>query len=135
MINSYSNTTRTLATNAPIIFDTNRITTGCTVTHTEGTPSFKLNRAGYYFVNFNCDISGATGDVGVQLLSNDISIPGAEASTTLAATTDTSNLNFSTIVKVLPSCSVIDNLQTLNFINTGLEATFTNVNVVITKLC
>ena len=135
MINSYSTTSRTIAAEGVITFDANRIITGCTVIHTEGTPSFKLNNSGYYFVNFNCDVSGATGDVTVQLLTNGIAVPGAEGPTTLTAATDTANLSFSTIIKVLPSCSAIDNLQTLTFNNAGLEATFTNVNVVITKLC
>ena len=135
MINSYSTTSRTIETESAITFDVNRIITGCTVTHIEGTPSFKLNKSGYYFVNFNCDVSGAAGDVVVQLLSNGNAVPGAEGTSTLAAATDNVNLSFSSIIKVLPSCSAIDNLQTLTFNNAGLEATFTNVNVVITKLC
>lgn len=135
MINSYSTTSRTIETDSAITFDVNRIITGCTVTHIEGTPSFKLNKSGYYFVNFNCDISGAAGDVVVQLLSNGNAVPGAEGTSTLAAATDSVNLSFSSIIKVLPSCFAIDNLQTLTFNNAGLEATFTNVNVVITKLC
>ena len=135
MINSYSNNSQTITTEGTITFDTNRILTGCTITHIEGSPSFKLNRPGYYYVNFNGDVTGATGEVGVQLLSNSSSIIGAEGSTSLAAATDVGNISFSTLIKVLPSCAVIDNLQTLNFINSGAEATFTNVNVVITKLC
>jgi hypothetical protein len=109
--------------------------TGCTVTHVEGSPSFKLNRPGYYYVNFNSNVTGATGAVEVQLLSNNNPIAGAEGSTTLGAITDVGNISFSTIIKVLPSCAVIDNLQTLNLTNSGVEATFTNVNIVITKLC
>lgn len=135
MINSYSTTSRIIETESAITFDVNRIITGCTVTHIEGTPSFKLNKSGYYFVNFNCDVSGAAGDVVVQLLSNGNAVPGAEGTSTLAAATDSTNLSFSSIIKILPSCSAIDNLQTLTFNNAGLEATFTNVNVVITKLC
>lgn len=135
MINSYINTSKIVASEGVITFDINRVLTGCTVTHVEGTPSFKLNKPGYYFVSFNADVSGATGEVVVQLLSNETSIPGAEGSVSLAAVTDVSNLNFSTIVKVLPSCAVIDNLQTLTFLNAGVDATFTNANVVITKLC
>ena len=135
MINSYSNNSQTITTEGTIAFDTNRILTGCTVTHVEGSPSFKLNRPGYYYVNFNGNVTGATGEVGVQLLSNEASILGAEGSVSLGAVTDVGNISFSTIIKVLPSCAVIDNLQTLNFINSGVDATFTNVNVVITKLC
>ena len=135
MISSYSGVTQTVAADGTLVFNTNRVLTGCTVTHVEGTPSFKLNRCGYYYITFNTDVSGATGDVTVQLLSNGTTVGGAEGTMTLAAATDTGNISFSTIIKVLPSCSVIDNLQTLTFINSGIDATFTNANVIITKLC
>lgn len=135
MLNSYSITPKIVEVGGSVPFDVNRILTGCTITHLEGTPSFKLNKCGYYFVSFNADVTGAAGDVTVQLVSNGEVVPAAEATVTLAAATDTANVSFSTIVKVLPSCAVIDNLQTLSFSNTGLEATYDNVNVVITKLC
>ena len=135
MISSYGNNSKTIASEGAVTFDVNRIVTGCTITHAEGTPSFKLNKPGYYFVIFNGDVTGATGDVVIQLTSNGVAIPGSEATTTLGANTDTANISFSSIIKVLPSCTVIDNLQTLVFVNAGVEATFTNVNVIITKLC
>lgn len=135
MISSYGNNSQTIASEGAVTFDVNRIVTGCTITHAEGTPSFKLNKPGYYFVIFNGDVTGATGDVVIQLTSNGVVIPGSEATTTLGANTDTANISFSSIIKVLPSCAVIDNLQTLVFVNAGVEATFTNVNVIITKLC
>ena len=135
MINSYSITPKIVEVGGSVSFDVNRILTGCTITHTEGTPSFKLNKSGYYFVSFNTDVTGATGDVTVQLLSNGVAVPAAEATTSLAAATDTANVSFSTIIKVLPSCTMIDNLQTLTLSNTGLEATYSNINIVITKLC
>ena len=135
MISSYGNNSKTIASEGAVTFDVNRIVTGCTITHAEGTPSFKLNKPGYYFVIFNGDVTGATGDVVIQLTSNGVAIPGSEATTTLGANTDTANISFSSIIKVLPSCAVIDNLQTLVFVNAGVEATFTNVNVIITKLC
>lgn len=135
MISSYGNNSQIIASEGAVTFDVNRIVTGCTITHAEGTPSFKLNKPGYYFVIFNGDVTGATGDVVIQLTSNGVIIPGSEATTTLGANTDTANISFSSIIKVLPSCAVIDNLQTLVFVNAGVEATFTNVNVIITKLC
>ena len=135
MISSYGNNSKTIASEGAVTFDVNRIVTGCTIIHAEGTPSFKLNKPGYYFVIFNGDVTGATGDVVIQLTSNGVAIPGSEATTTLGANTDTANISFSSIIKVLPSCTVIDNLQTLVFVNAGVEATFTNVNVIITKLC
>lgn len=64
-----------------------------------------------------------------------MAVPAAEATISLAAVTDIANVSFSTIIKVLPSCTIIDNLQTLTLSNTGLEATYSNINIVITKLC
>lgn len=135
MINSYSIVPKTVLVEGEIPFDVNRILTGCTITHTEGTPSFKLNKPGYYFVSFNADVTGATGTVSAQLLSNAVVVPAAEGTSTLGAVTDVANISFSTIVKVLPSCAMIDNAQTLTVSNVGVEATYDNVNIVITKLC
>ena len=45
------------------------------------------------------------------------------------------NLAFSTIIKVPPSCCAIDNAVSLTLVNTGVAATYTNVNINITKLC
>ena len=137
MINSYINSSKTLTTNTLLSFDINNILTGCTVTHVEGTPTFKLNKPGYYFVTFNGDAAGsaaAAGDITIQMLANGVEVPGATATET-AAEGSTVNLSFSRIVKVLPSCCSIDNSQTLTFSNTGVGAIFSDANVVITKLC
>lgn len=135
MINSYTITTQTVGVNAPIEFNVNKILTGCTVQHAEGTPTFTLTKPGYYFVSFNGVATGVTGQVDVQLFKNATEVPGTLASSTLAETTDTENLSFSTIIRVLPSCCVIDNTVKLQVINTGIEATFSTVNINITKLC
>lgn len=63
---------------------------------------------------------------------------GAGALTTAASTTaltDIKSLSFSTIIQVKPSCCAVDNNVNLTLVNTGVPATFSNVNVVITKLC
>ena len=44
MINSYSNVSKTFNANEVLTFTNNKILTGCTVTHTEGTGEFILNR-------------------------------------------------------------------------------------------
>lgn len=136
MINSYTNSPQTIDTNSTINFEINKILTGCTIVHSEGAPSFKLTKPGFYFLNFNGDVEGtAAGDITVELQSNNVPVPGAEATTTVAATSVVNNIGFSTIIKILPSCCSIDNTQILTFLNSGIEAIFNNVNVVITKLC
>ena len=135
MISSYTSTSQTLLTNALINFNINAVETGCTVTHAEGTPTFSLNRPGLYYVAFNADaLPTAAGDLVVQLRSNNELVPSAIATTT-GTTTSTENLSFSRIIQVKPSCCSIDNSVNLSVINSGIGATYSNANIVITKLC
>ena len=135
MISSYTSTSQTLLTNALINFNINAVETGCTVTHAEGTPTFSLNRPGLYYVAFNADaLPTAAGDLVIQLRSNNKLVPGAIATTT-GTTTSTESLSFSRIIQVKPSCCSIDNSVNLTVINSGVGATYSNANIVITKLC
>lgn len=136
MISSYTNISQTIQPNTTINFNTNRISTGCTVQHNEGTPTFTLAKQGYYYITFNAVATAATaGEITVQLINGSEVIPGATSSVTLAAADDVISLGFASIVKVPPSCCAIDNTAKLTVQNTGIEATFTNVNINITKLC
>lgn len=47
---------------------------------------------------------------------------------------DVRSLAFSKLIQVKPSCCAVNNTTNLTFNNAGLAATFTNVNVVITKV-
>jgi hypothetical protein len=135
MISSYSITSQAVAADGTLNFDTTRVLTGCTVKHADGTPTFTLTKPGYYFVTFDGVISGTTaGTVTVELLNGADAVPAALASTTVAAD-DVATLNFTTIVRVLPSCPSIDNTTKLSVANTGVATTFTTANINITKLC
>ena len=137
MIDSYSNTSQAIAVDAAIPFEINSICTGRTATHTAGSTTFSLNKPGFYYVTFNgiAAITGATaGDITVQLFNNGKAVPGAITSSTSSAATDVQNLSFSKLFQVHPSCCAINNTTNLTFNNIGLAATFTNVNVVITKV-
>jgi hypothetical protein len=135
MISSYNNTTQEVAINGLLTFTTDRILTGCTVTRNG--PTFQLNKPGYYYVTFNADGAATTaaGDIIVVLQNNGIAVPGAIATQTVAAADDAVNLAFATIVRVPPSCCAVDNTANLTLVNTGVAATYTNVNINITKLC
>ncbi len=136
MINSYNNTTQTVLTNGTLTFTADRVKTGCTVTHTAGSTTFSLNKPGYYFVTFNAD--GATtateGNVVLSLQNNGTAVPGAIATFYSAAAVNVGNLNFSTIIQVRPACCAVSNATNLTVVNTGVGATLTNANIVITKL-
>lgn len=79
MIDSYTNTSQTIASEGLLSFATNDILTGCTVMHSAGTTSFTLRKPGFYFISFTGtgSVSGATaGTITVNLLKNGNSVPG-----------------------------------------------------------
>lgn len=135
MISSYNNTTQEVAINGLLTFTTDRILTGCTATRNGQT--FQLNKPGYYYVTFNADGAATTavGDIVVVLQNNGIAVPGAIATFTTTVADDATNLAFSTIIRVPPSCCAVDNTANLTLVNTGVATTYTNVNINITKLC
>lgn len=68
----------------------------------------------------------AAGAVSIALLLNGVAIPGATASTTITtATTEVRSLSFHTILRTF-NCSASD---TLTVVNTGVDATFSNIAV------
>jgi hypothetical protein len=135
MISSYNNTSQDVAINGLLTFTTDRILTGCTATRNGQT--FQLNKPGYYYVTFNADGAATTavGDIVVVLQNNGVAVPGAIATFTTTVADDATNLAFSTIIRVPPSCCAVDNTANLTLVNTGVAATYTNVNINITKLC
>jgi len=137
MLDTYTNTDQTLITGAPLVFNTNRILTGCTVTHSAGTTSINLNKPGIYIVHFNADAaeSGTAGVITVQLFVNGLLYPAAEASEDSTATTDIVNMDFETAVCVTREHCACGNSVSLTFVDTGVGAVFSNVEVVITKIC
>ena len=135
MISSYNNTSQEVAINGLLTFTTDRILTGCTATRNGQT--FQLNKPGYYYVTFNADGAATTavGDIIVVLQNNGVAVPGAIATFTTTVADDATNLAFSTIIRVPPSCCAVDKTANLTLVNTGVAATYTNVNINITKLC
>ena len=135
MISSYNNTSQEVVINGLLTFTTDRILTGCTATRNGQT--FQLNKPGYYYVTFNADGAATTavGDIVVVLQNNGVAVPGAIATFTTTVADDATNLAFSTIIRVPPSCCAVDNTANLTLVNTGVATTYTNVNINITKLC
>ena len=135
MISSYNNTSQEVAINGLLTFTTDRILTGCTATRNGQT--FQLNKPGYYYVTFNADGAATTavGDIIVVLQNNGVAVPGAIATFTTTVADDATNLAFSTVIRVPPSCCAVDNTANLTLVNTGVATTYTNVNINITKLC
>lgn len=136
MISSYNATTQTVDAGAAYVFDTNRIVTGCTVGHVAGASTITLNKPGYYYVTFNTTFTTtATGEVTVELQNGGTAVPGANGTVTIASVGDTNSIAFATIIRVLPSCCMVDNTAKLTFVATGIALDATTANVNITKLC
>lgn len=135
MISSYNTTTQAVATGDLLTFTTDRILTGCTATRNGQT--FQLNKPGYYYVTFNAIAAATTtvGELTVELQNNGVVVPGAVSTYTTTTAGDNASYAFSTIIRVPPSCCAVDNTARLTVVNSGVDATYTNVNINITKLC
>ena len=135
MISSYNTTTQAVATGDLLTFTTDRILTGCTATRNGQT--FQLNKPGYYYVTFNAIAAATTtvGELTVELQNNGVVVPGAVSTYTTTTAGDNASYAFSTIIRVPPSCCAVDNTARLTLVNSGVDATYTNVNINITKLC
>lgn len=111
----------------------------CVKTFDVTSNSVALQETGMYLVDVNATFTAeAAGDVTIQLYENGIAIPGALATETITTpTTEARSISFSYIVSV--DCGCILNNQTvlskvLSLVNTGVEATFSNVVVNIVKV-
>lgn len=138
MLDTYTPTSQTISADTPINFDIVRHCTCCKIQHTTGTPTITLRVPGYYFVSFNAVASATdttTDPIVVQLTNNGVSVPGGTTSALSAAADTPVSLSFTTVVKVLPSCCAIDNTTSLQIVNSGIEALFTNVELVVRRAC
>lgn len=136
VFDAYTKTDQTIVTGSPLVFNTNRVRVGRSITHPAGSSTFSLNCPGVYEVHFNGDAaeSGTAGDITVQLFVNGVLQPGAEATESSTAITDIANMDFTTLVCVTPNSFCCGNSVSLTFVDTGVGAVFSNVEVVIEKL-
>ena len=135
MLNTYTITPQTLITDEEIKFDVNSILTGCTTTHVVETGVINLNKPGFYFITFNGVVTTEEIEpVEVTMYKGSQAVPGAVASANnTSGDIPYFSLSFSTIVRVKPCCC--KQPTQITFKNSGVNATYDNVNVVVTKLC
>ena len=101
MLRTYSKNITATTGNA-IVFNTNKILTGKTVSHSAGSSSIVVNSPGYYEVNLDLSASTATaGLVTIQLYADGVAIPDAVIITNLAANSNVDS-SFSTIIRATP---------------------------------
>lgn len=115
-----------------IEFDINRVHTGVSISHAEGSGVIHLNSAGLYLVTFDGDfVIGTSGAVTVQLLRNGVIVPGAE-NTAQAVANVPYGVHFTTLINVLPSCCAVDNKAALQ-IQVSAIGTFNNASLTVVK--
>lgn len=109
---------------ADIPFNNIVIEKGCTA-NLAAPSSIELNKKGVYMVSFD----GVTGtSTTVQLYKNGVALPQAQSTGT--------NVSFTTLVQVpfCNDCSCATSPTVLRVVN-ETAGTFTNANIVVTKVC
>lgn len=103
----------TVEANDFVVFDINRVHTGVSIAHSEGSTVVRLNSAGLYLVSFDGDYTiGTAGSANVILLNNGVPVAGVQ-DTVSGTTAVPRGLHFTTVIEVKPSCCMVDNTAAL----------------------
>lgn len=116
----------TVPANTSVPFNNVTLEKGCTA-NLQSVNTIQLNKCGVYYVNV--DASSATAST-IQLFKDGVALPQAQSTGTAS--------NFTCLVQVDKnnSCCACSSPVTLQVKNpTTASETFTDVNVVVTKLC
>lgn len=133
-LNTSNSAPQPVPINGLVTFANNNISTGCAISHTQGSSTVVLEKAGLYKVDFDANILGTVaGVVTLQLLNNNVAVAGALGSETVAVGA-TNNVSFSTLVRVNPSCRCVKNTSSLQVQLQTTAATLTNVNLTAVKI-
>ena len=122
---------QTVTTNNPVLFATDRLSSGSCIQHTAGTSAFTLACPGVYLVEYNANVAVATGTnvaVSMALLSGGAVIPGSESASTVGATGQLESLSAATIVTV--PCGTTGNISLSNTSAGSVNVTNANIRIV-----
>lgn len=138
MLETYSQNI-TVNANTAIPFNSVSIQKGCTATKSD-TSTIQLNKCGVYMIEFDASASAsgtATGNIIVQMSKDNVLQAQALTEANSTATTDIESMSFTTLVQVSEnnSCKCCASPTVISFMNTGIEATFVQANVTVTKIC
>lgn len=134
-VSAWNTSSQTLTTNEALnLADSKK--TGCSIKFSSGSSSITLLKPGLYYISVTASAleSGTAGDITIQLTKNGKPVTGALSSANSATTTDLVNLSFGKLIGVGSGCPFNADTTTLRILNTGVGATFSNVNVNIFKL-
>lgn len=122
-----------LAVGDVLEFNQNNVWTGRSIWHNGGA-SIRLLKAGLYLVTVDADVLGtAAGPVTLQLLNNNVAVPGAQATFTAVAAT-TEHVSFSTLIHLPLSCCTYSTTSDNLTVSISAAATVTNAHIVVAKL-
>lgn len=138
MVQAYS-TNITVAANTAVPLNVVTLQKGCSAT-TSGASTISLNKAGIYMVSVNASgaVNGTADNISLQLFVDGVANPAAISTTNSTATTDTESVDFVTLVQVKETdrpCCCATAPTTLTVRNVGAAATWSIVNIVVTKVC
>ena len=122
---------QTVTSNSPVLFATDRLSSGNCIQHTAGTSAFTLSCPGVYLVEYNANVAVATGTnvaVSMALLSGGAVIPGSESASTVGATGQLESLSAATIVTV--PCGTTGNISLSNTSAGSVNVTNANIRIV-----
>ena len=122
---------QTVTSNSPVLFATDRLSSGSCIQHTAGTSAFTLACPGVYLVEYNANVAVATGTnvaVSMALLSGGAVIPGSESASTVGATGQLESLSAATIVTV--PCGTTGNISLSNTSAGSVDVTNANIRIV-----
>lgn len=136
MIEVYSKNV-TVAADANIPLTTVSLLKG-TSTELLGTSTIQLNKCGIYQVTVTGSVIGsAAGVVTVQLEQNGFAIPEAISTVTAADATSLNPIGFSTLIQVPNNNNIncpCSTTTSINLRNTGIAATYSTIDVVVTRI-
>ena len=130
-LNAVNDPEQTVASGSPVLFATDRGSSGNCIQHTAGTSNFTLNCPGVYLVEYNANASVAGGTnvaVSLSLLSGGVIVPGTQSAETVDATSQTASLSASTIITV--PCGTTGSIALSNTSAGSVNLTNANIRIV-----
>lgn len=113
----------------PLIFNTNQVQAGTSITHTAGTGVFSIVRSGIYQILYSVTATDAAAHktVTVELRNTGVSIPGSRTSGSTPMSTGTASLSASIILNVTGTASI-------SLVSVTADSTFTNASIQLIRL-
>lgn len=134
-LNTVTTTTTSVEVNNVIPLNTNNIIVGQSIKHTAGSGVINFVKGGLYLVMFNASAAGV-GNITVQMKRAGLNVLGASNTTTSTAETDIQEISFTALVKVsnVCPCSAGSSSIPIQFVNTGIAATYNSINVTVIEV-